>query len=425
MADPDTPIVDDPNFVPGDDPLRITVRKPAPKAEEEPVVKGEPTYVREPGNKEIATLIVNGQRFTNWTTVRVEQSWSKAFPSFQFECTEDVPVPLSINGAQFRPGDVVRVLLGGHPAVFGYIQERHVGYDRAQHGVRLIGTGDTADLTNSMVPLKALNGHDGKSVQELANALSAHLGIQIHTRGNVDNKPFENIQVLPGETPIMAIERYAKMRNIIIGSEANGGLILIGEHPATTRGYLTEGNNILRANCVVRDNYIFKKQTTVGQNIGKDDANGDPQNKQVAERDGSSTRNRHSVVVADVADTQHGIERRADMEMAFTEGSEIEAQITVQGWFKDNNRSEEIWRAGEYYTVSSPSLILYNEVLGCAGCAYEQSDSGGTTTTLQMVKPRHLNGREGNRAADLAYRRDQAVEKQRQREAAATKAGPR
>jgi prophage tail gpP-like protein len=222
--------------------------------------------------------------------------------------------------------------------------------------------------------------------------------------GNVDGTPFENIQIQPGETPIQAIERYAKMRDILIGSEANGGLLLIGEHGASTKGWLVEGINILRANAVARDPMVYKKIFAVGQNKGSNSANGESENKQVAEEAGSSTRNRHLVVVADVADKMHGIQQRAKMEKVFTEGSYIEAQITVQGWFKDANVSNDLWRAGEYYAITSPSLILYDEVMGCAGCTYEQSDGGGTTTTLQMVMPIHMNGRFNFRAANLAYR---------------------
>jgi prophage tail gpP-like protein len=97
------------------------------------------------------------------------------------------------------------------------------------------------------------------------------------------------------------------------------------------------------------------------------------------------------VTIADVADTMHGVQRRAMMEKVFTEGSFLDAQITVQGWFKDQNQSSDVWKAGEYYTVTSPSLILNGLVLGCAGCVYEQNDQG-TTTTLQMVRPIHMNG---------------------------------
>jgi prophage tail gpP-like protein len=397
--------------------LQVKLTRPTSEKNED----GSPRYERLPVDKEIAILEVRGQMFSNWTSVRVEQKWTEAFPTFTFECTEQVDVPLSVYGSQFVPGDVVRVLLGGAPAVYGYITERHVGYDKAQHGVRLIGCGDTSDLVNSSVPLDKLDGHDGKSVTQLAKDLSAHLGIKIHERGNVDSTPFENIQVSPGETPIQAIERYAKMRDILIGSEANGGLLLIGENGVSTKGWLTEGINILRANAVVRDPMVYKKIFAIGQNKGSNSSNGDAANKQVAERDGSSTRNRHMVVVADVADKQHGIERRADMEVVFTEGSEIEAQITVQGWFKDANVSDDIWRAGEYYNVTSPSLILFNEVMGCSGCTYEQSDQG-TTTTLKMVQPIHMNGRLSFRNEQLAFRAQQIAQAKAAKEAASAAA---
>ena len=348
---------------------------------------------RRPGSKEIATLIVRGTEFRNWTSIQVRVARLEAFPTFQFECTEEVPIPATVNGSQFVPGDVVLALLGGHAIMFGFITERHVGYDAKNHGVRLIGVGDTADLTNSMVPLAQLGNHDGKNVQQLARDLSAHLNIMIKTFGAVDPTPFENIQVLPGETPMATIERYAKMRNIDIGSLATGGMLLVGPHSTVATGDLVEGVHILRANCVVRDQNVFKHIIAIGQNFGNDQHNNDPTTKMTAHLPGSSTRNRHMIVPTDIADNLHGVQQRAQMEYDFTEGSLIEAHITVQGWFKDNNRSDDLWRAGEYYMVHSPSLILNGRKMGCSQCVYEQSNSGGTTTTLTMVKEQQMKGR--------------------------------
>jgi hypothetical protein len=143
---------------------------------------------------------------------------------------------------------------------------------------------------------------------------------------------------------------------------------------------------------VLRDPMVFKKIFVVGQGQGSDSASGDGQNKQVAQEDGTSTRERHMVVPYELAEPDtHGIERRAKMEKLFTEGSYLEAQITVQGFFKDNNQSESVWRAGEYYGVNAPMLILNNVLLGASACVYEQTD-GGSTTTLSMVLPIHMNG---------------------------------
>jgi prophage tail gpP-like protein len=340
--------------------------------------------------KEIATLEVRGSLYTDWTSVRVEQQAADWFPTFQFESTEETPVPATWDVSQFAPGEIVRVYIGGVPAVFGFITERHVAYDAKQHAIRLIGCGDTVDLTNSCVPLEQLNGHDGQSWPELARDIMSHLGITLALEGSVDEMPFKNIQILPGETIAMALERYARMRNIVIGSNPTGGLVAIGENPVVSSGDLTEGVNILSANFVVRDEKVYQKYISIGQNVGGDSGSGDSQNKQVAFESGSSTRNRYMIVVADVADTMHGIQRRVKMEKVFSEGSRIEANVKVQGWFKDQNRSDDVWKAGEYYFVTSP-MMPSATVLGCKSCIYEQSDEG-TFTTLQLVDPIHLEG---------------------------------
>lgn len=374
----------------------------------------QPLPVRLNTGKEIATLEVRGGLYTNWTTVRVEQRVTEPFPVFQFEATEESPIPQTWDALQFVPGDIVRVYVGGVPAVFGYITERHVGLDANNHGVRLIGCGDTVDLTDSSVPIEKLNGHDGKSWSQLARDLMEHLGIALEEKGLVDPTPYENIQIQPGDTIMAALERYARDRNIVIGSNANGGLLAIGEHPASPSGDLIEGVNFLRANAVFRDQKVYKKIYVLGQGTGSDTSYGDAKNKQVAYEVGSSTRNRYLVTIADVADTMHGVQRRAMMEKVFTEGSFLDAQITVQGWFKDQNQSNDVWKAGEYYTVVSPSLILNGLVLGCSGCVYEQNDQG-TTTTLQMVRPIYMNGL-------LNYRDAMAETMAKQRADAAAKA---
>jgi prophage tail gpP-like protein len=342
-------------------------------------------------SKEIMTLEVNGKLFTNWTSARIEQRVTEPFPTFQFECSEESPMPLAWDAQQFVPGDIVRAFVGPVQAVLGYIVERHVGFDAGNHAVRLVGCGDTVDLTNSMVPLEKLNGHDGKSWSQLARDLMAHLGIKLREMGSVDQKPFDNISVQPGETIMQALERYAVMRDIVIGSNATGGLLAIGENPADPTGNLTEGIDILRANASWSDEKVYRKIYATGQSTGNDQANGDSQNKQIAFEIGTSTRNRYMVTVANIADSLHGVQRRALMEKVFTEGSFLNVQLTVQGWFKNQNQSGDHWKAGEYYTVNSPSLILPGTVLGCAGCVYEQT-AQGSTTTLSLVLPIHMNG---------------------------------
>jgi prophage tail gpP-like protein len=347
---------------------------------------------RDPRIKDIAALYVNGKLFTDWTSVRVESRYSQPFPIFQFECTEETPMPNDWFALQFAPGDHVRVYLGGVLAVVGYIRERHVAFDAKSHAVRLIGTGDTADLVESVVPLEKVDGHNGKNWLQLSQDISSHLGIKIKTNGAVDLKPFQSVGIQPGETIMNVIERYARHRNIVIGSNHDGGLLGQGEMVDTPLGEINEGYHILRANCVIRDENLFGKIWAIdGSRGGSNGSGGSALREQRSVRAGSSTRQaREMGVVTEISGDMHDVNRRADMEVVFTEGTEIQANITVQGWFKDNNKSDALWRANESYIVHSPMLMLNRVRLVCATCVYEQSDAG-TTTTLTMVDPIHLN----------------------------------
>ncbi len=345
---------------------------------------------------EIATLTVNGQKFEDWTTVHVEQRHLEWYPIFSFDCTEQTPAPSVRANLQIKPGDAVSVSLAGMPVLFGYVTERHVGYDAKNHGVRIVGKGKTFDLTNTSVFSKG-GSYDNKSWSQLAQALISDAGITMKTKGQLDEKPFENCHVLPGEIVSQCLERYARMRAILIGSTPFGEMLAIGDHETTLAGTLVEGKNIKSANCLISDEKVYKKIYAIGQRPSNDETNGDASNKQIAMVDGTSTRNRILVTLADIGDTDHGVKQRAEMEKLFTEGAAVEAHITVQGWLKPGGGG--LWQAGEYYRVTSPMLML-DQTLGCKVCTFEQSSGTGTTTTLQMVLPVQLKGRPDMRGSN-------------------------
>ncbi|MFK4534280.1 prophage tail gpP-like protein [Bradyrhizobium ottawaense] len=345
---------------------------------------------------EIAELRVNGMIFRDWTSVQVENRITEWFPRFTFECTEFIKVPTSLTALQFKPGDVVEVYLAGQQAVYGYVTERHVGYDAKNHGVRIIGVGKTFDLTNTSI-YEQSGSYDNQSWQSFAQAMIAPYGIGLITKGAIDNTPFKNLHVQPGEIVAAAIERYARHRKIVVGSSPDGQLVALGDHAATSTDALVEGRNILRANAVIRDENVYSKIFAMGQSNGSDAQWGDPVNKQIAEVQGKSTRNRPLVVMTDIADIKHGLQQRANLELNFTDGLSVEAHITVQGWVRPNG---QLWKAGDYYRVYSPMLML-DHTLGCRCVVYEQSSPGGTITTLEMVDPQHMNGKPDLRIGGL------------------------
>lgn len=338
--------------------------------------------------KEVATIETSKGQYSDWETVSVAVRITEWYPTCQFETSEESEMPVSWDKLQLAPGDHVKVFLGGEPAVDGYIIERHSAYDKRNHAVRLVAVGKTFDLVNSTVPPDQLGNHDGKTWRQFATDLTKHLGIKVEPAGKIDDTPLENIQVQPGETIANALEKAARMKVIMVGSTKEGNLLALGQHEARLAGELVEGDNILSANCAIRDEFLYRNIIAYAQKPGTNLQWGDEANKLVSRLKGSSNRNRYMTFNAELAANQHDLDNRALMELKFTEGGIIEAHITVQGWFKPDG---DLWQAGEYYWVKSPSLML-KTILGCRATIYQQSNGGGTTTTLEMVDPAHMNG---------------------------------
>jgi prophage tail gpP-like protein len=337
--------------------------------------------------QEIAKLLINGKEYIDWTSVMVTVRFMDYFPQFSFECTEFSPVPSERGQLQIVPGDVVEVYLAGYLVVTGFVVERHAGYDASNHGIQINGVGMSYNLTISSVWTQS-GEFDKMSIEQFTRAMLAPTGVGLKTRGDIDNTPFEQIHVQPGEIIAAAIERYARMRKTIVGSTEFGDLALVGDHRAELSDYLIEGGNILSANCALRDDNVYEQYIALGQQYGSDDLWGDQVSKQAAKVAGSSKQPKVHVDMADVADSLHGLQKRAEFAKQMLENLRIEAHITVQGWLRDNG---ELWRAGAYYWVQSPSLVL-NQLLGCKQITYEQDSARGTITTLHLVDPTHMSG---------------------------------
>ena len=340
--------------------------------------------------EEVAVVKVNGREYGDWTSVLVTVEFMSWFPKFSVEITEfsEAPSTTLIRAQQILPGDLVEVLLAGYLVVTGFVSERHAAYDGNNHAVRINGVGMSWDLTKSSVWTQS-GSFDNKSITEFTREMLKPTGVGLKVIGNVDNTPFENIHVQPGEVIAGAIERYAKMRKTIVGSNEFGDLTLVGDHSATIADYLIEGRNIKAANCVIRDVEVYRRYIALGQQNSNDSHNGDKANKQVAEEQGDANQGRGRVHVepAPIADSEHGVRQLAKFTKNMLEGTRIEAHITVQGWLRENF---ELYRAGAYYWVQSPMLAL-NQLLGTQSITYAQ-DAGGTYTVLTLVDPNHING---------------------------------
>lgn len=335
-----------------------------------------------PRPDETATIIVGGRRWDDWTSVMVEHRYAEAWPHFKFSSVERGAV-------QFKPGEECAIYLGGVLAIVGVITVRQVAYDANNHGVQLMGKGVTWYASKSSI-IDDTGDFDGQTFEQVARKIIAPFGVGVKTIGKLNEIPFQRLQIEPGEKLWDCLERLARPKGIVIGSDHLGNFLLIGDHADPVEADLIEGVNILRMQCVNTVEHTHSEYRVGSQSPGTDDHNGAAASQQQASVPGTAVRYSPLLTTAEqpVWDQSEVLDR-ARNESIWHEGSTGQATVTVQGWFRSRGN---LWRAGTNVRVYSPMALLDNEVMTIQSCMFGQEGGGGTTTTLECVPPFLLRG---------------------------------
>jgi prophage tail gpP-like protein len=336
---------------------------------------------------EIAVLVVRGQQFYEWESVWVQVRANEPFSLFQFTAAEPEPTPDRWVALRFKPDDPCIITLGGILAMNGYIVTRQVAYDANNHGVQLLGKGITHWVAKSSVQSET-GSFDKKSFEQVAREVLSYYPVGVKTIGTLDPTPFRQLQVQKGETNWDFLERIARPRKIVLGSDQFGNFLLIGDQTNDPSESLIEGVNILKCQCIITKDPMFQKYTNVGQTGASDDQYGTKASEQKESVGGSAPVFSELITPAEQPVWNAAeLRKRAEAEKLWHEGAFISAEITVQGWKRP---SGDLWRPLEVVQVISPMAIL-NDPLGIHTVTFTQDSRGGTLTTLSLVRPELLN----------------------------------
>jgi prophage tail gpP-like protein len=348
---------------------------------------------------EIAVLEVRGQLFEDWETVFVQVRWGESYPIFRFTAAERDPVPNLEPGKdvttiwdklQFRPGDSCVITLGGQLALTGFIETRQVAYDADNHGVMLIGKGKQAWSNKSSV-FHETNNFDGKNLVQVAEEVYQAYDQPVKVIPTIDMTPFKRLQAEQGEITWDFIEKACRHRGVCLGTDELGNILLIGDHSFPISQQLIEGENILKMNCTITQQYKYEVYDVKNQGAADSEDNGSKQAQQKATAPGTATVKSRLITVCEVPVWGQGeCVMRAAHEAKWHESTFIEATVTVQGWLRDG---KTLWKAGDEVLVTSPMALLNNQQLKIAQATFTQDSNSGTLTTLELVNPGRLNGK--------------------------------
>jgi prophage tail gpP-like protein len=349
--------------------------------------------------EETATILVNGRKFSDWETVMIQIRWAESHPIFKFTTADQIEVPMDWRLLQFKPGDDCGIYLGDTLVITGVIQTRQVAYDANNHGVMLDGVGRQWWAARaSIVPQgnEPVGNYDGMSFKQVADTVLGPTGIKCEPVGILDATPFARLQCEPGETIWAFLERIARPRGIVMGSDSKGNILAIGQHTYPPTADLTEGDNIKKAQVTITVQDIHSIYMVYGSTPASNEQSGTAASEQKAQVGGTATRYSPNLTTAEQPVwSQAELQARAANEAIWHEGTLIQATITVQGWMCPS--TNEPWAAGSDIRVWSPMAMLVNRVMKVQSVTYMQSREAGTETVLDLVVPELLrdNGRYG------------------------------
>jgi prophage tail gpP-like protein len=349
-----------------------------------------------PNPAEVAVLIVRGTQFKDWLSVWVQHRWADAWPQFRFTAAERKPYPNLWEKVQFVPGDKVVITLGGVHALSGYIITRQVAYDAKNHQVMLHGMGRTFYAATSSVIDETMN-FDGMTFEQVARRVWAPWPVSPEVIGTLDATPFVKLRANPGETTWNFIERIARVRGVVLGSQYYGVFLLIGDHIGVVTDTLIEGHNILKCQCVITKKDIFSKYIQIGQTPPDDKKWGEEANQMRCAANSVVPPPEFKALLTPAEQpvrNQGELCTRAEYEAQWHDGSVITATVTVQGWLRPGKN--DIWRVGDDVAIYSPMALLHTGdgravTLKIQTATFTQDDKSGTLTTLDLVLPWLLN----------------------------------
>src|SRR5262245_11937378 len=339
-----------------------------------------------PNPNEVATIDVGGVRFDDWESVWVQHRWAEGYPLFRFTCAERDPLLPLWEKKQPHPGEEVTIFLGAILAVSGIILVRQVAYDAASHGVMLQGVGITWCAVRSSIIGR--NNFDNMNFEQVARIVLGQVGFVPEVVGVLNPLPFKKLQNEPGETIWNFLERIARPRGIILGSDHAGHVLLVDKHTKPIMAQLIEGQNILRMQCTksIKDKYT--DYWVRGQTAADDSQHGREASEQEARTPGALPAC-YSPLLTMAEQPVWGrpeVQDRANWEAHWHESAEIEADVTVQGWKKPDG---DLWHGGDDVYVWSPMAPL-DQVMKVETATFTQDRNSGTLTTLHLVLPWRL-----------------------------------
>ena len=340
------------------------------------------------GEENRVRLLVGGEEFGGWLSVRIETGIERQARSFDLEVTDVWPGATEIP-RRIRPGDACELYIGTDRVATGYVDGTPIRYDGRSVTVAVRGRSKTADLVDccpiqgstgsgggsggadskkgwGALGLTAIDGTTarsstarpvkanakggsggqwgGQQLQQIAADMAAPYGVKVVAE--VDTGAPIAHQVQQGETVFESIDRMLRARHVLATDNALGELVFVVAGSGGKAGTKIEaGVNVLEAETEldykkVFSEYICKGQRSITSQTTEESEEGDDVESAVTTSVGTSASatdsrmgRRRVLVLKQSGQADEGTcEDRVKFERAHRAAKALETTYTVAGW---------------------------------------------------------------------------------------------
>jgi prophage tail gpP-like protein len=255
-----------------------------------------------------------------------------------------------------KPNDPCKILINGEIVITGYVDKISPSFDAQSHEIQVSGRDKAGDLVDSSV-VGGTGQFKNKTIEEIIRKICEPFEIPV--KSNVGTtKSLETFSVDQGATAYETIHKLAKKGGFLVISDGRGGIVLTRTGTEKMTVPLTQGANILAANCDYDGAQMHSQYIVKGQKQGK----GTESVKKIAHNKAVVTneyanRYRPLLIIEDGQADEKSVKDRVKWEATVRAAKAKQSNITVQGWQSGGG----LWGINKLVQIDSSYLGVTEE----------------------------------------------------------------
>jgi prophage tail gpP-like protein len=322
-------------------------------------------------------LFVNGRRYGGWLSASIKRSIKAISGSFDLSVTNSwtpEKKPWFI-----APLDECVLKIDDEPVITGIVDSISSSFDASTRTINITGRDKTADLVDCSYVGGALKG---LTFLDFIKRAVERFGIEVISEIETGQRR-EDFTPQQPETVFSFLERAARLRGYLIGTDAEGRILISRLASSRALTALIEGQNILAGSFSFDGTERFSEYIVKGQKRGSDEESGATVAEVMAKAtDPDVTRYRPLIIQAEGSSSRQLAQDRARWEAITRAAKSSRITARVKGWRQVPDGP--LWKLNQIVAFQSVYFNISQDLL-ITDVTYQQSDEG-TTCELTLER---------------------------------------